>query len=74
VADPVGIRRPNLADLLEHDDYSIICVDLRTFIRAAFAAAHDRVSVWQLPPLPETQECPVPEQQAPGRGTRTHRQ
>jgi hypothetical protein len=73
VADPVGIRRPDPGVLLEHDDYSIICVDLRTFIRAAFAAAHDRVSVWQLPPLPETQECPVPVPAAPGRGTRSHR-
>ena len=75
MADPHGIRRPDPGLLLEHDDYSIICADLRSFIRARIAAAHDRVSVWELPSLPETQRLdPVPP--TPGRGAsrrRAHR-
>ena len=64
---PAGIRRPNPADLLEHDDYTIICADLRAFIRARIAAAHDRVSLWELPSLPETPR-PDPVPPVPGRG------
>jgi hypothetical protein len=73
MADPVGIRRPNLADLQEADDYADIVADLIAFVRGRFAAAKDRVSVWQLPPLPETQECPALGVAYTGRGTRSHR-
>jgi hypothetical protein len=43
---PQGIRRPDLADLQEPDELTEMCADAICDIRALFAAAKDRASVW----------------------------
>jgi hypothetical protein len=45
---PRGVRRPNPADLVDLDDIAAMCLDARTTIRGLIAAAHDRVSMWDL--------------------------
>jgi hypothetical protein len=64
------MTRLNPGVLLEHDEYSIICADLRSYIRGRIAAEKDRVSVWEpLPLLPETRQCPALTIGLSGRGT-----
>ena len=41
-----GIPRPDPAALIQADDITVACLEQRTWIRAQFAAAHDRVSLW----------------------------
>jgi hypothetical protein len=74
VADPVGIRRPDPADLLELDGYDDMFADALADIRAVAAAARDRVSLWEpLPWLPETRQHPVTASVASGRGASRRR-
>jgi hypothetical protein len=56
---PHGVRRPNPADLIDLDEVGAACLDARTLIRGWIAAAHDRVSMWQLPCPPGRRPDPV---------------